>query len=266
VSKEKLADRQTDKSRHSPRNFDELLMMLTLQIGRPSDSKWQTFVAKQAGQQFSYAEVGATAGAMPDGYAIYRGREELGRGETCFRRAKAALDDWRQLRLGWLDVFPNGVPLKVGEVVAVGARIAGVWSLNACRIVYVVDEQEPVARYGFAYGTLPDHIAAGEGALRCRVESGRRQSVVRDCRVLAAAALVGADWLSSACVSPTLFPSRVASGDAAGDWLTRRGRESFSVSVQRLISLSPKKTPDPFAMHSDLSPTAVAGDNRHAGG
>jgi uncharacterized protein (UPF0548 family) len=121
-----------------------------LKFKAPSESAVRRFIAEQADKPFSYAEVGATAAAMPERYAVYRGRDELGRGEACFRRAKVALDDWRQLRLGWLDVFPKGAPLEVGEVVAVGARIAGVWSLNACRIVYAVDELAAVACYGFA--------------------------------------------------------------------------------------------------------------------
>ena len=33
---------------------------------------------------------------------------------------------------------------------------------NACRIVYVVDEEGPVTRFGFANGTLPGHAEAGE--------------------------------------------------------------------------------------------------------
>jgi uncharacterized protein (UPF0548 family) len=37
-----------------------------------------------------------------------------------------------------------------------------VWSLNACRIVYTIDEGGAVANYGFAFGTLPDHAAMGE--------------------------------------------------------------------------------------------------------
>ena len=45
---------------------------------------------------------------------------------------------------------------------AVVARAIGLWWLNACRIVYVVDEVEPIQRFGFAYGTLPDHAASGE--------------------------------------------------------------------------------------------------------
>ena len=42
------------------------------------------------------------------------------------------------------------------------ARLFGLWWLNACRIVYVVDEPGPVQRYGFAYGTLPEHAESGE--------------------------------------------------------------------------------------------------------
>ncbi len=34
--------------------------------------------------------------------------------------------------------------------------------MNACRIVYVIDEGGSSQRYGFAYGTLPDHAAIGE--------------------------------------------------------------------------------------------------------
>jgi uncharacterized protein (UPF0548 family) len=46
--------------------------------------------------------------------------------------------------------------------VAVIARLFGLWWLNACRIVYVVDEGGPVQRYGFAYGTLLEHAESGE--------------------------------------------------------------------------------------------------------
>ena len=52
-----------------------------------------------------------------------------------------------------------------GCTVALVARHYGFWSLNACRIVYVVDEvggADGMRRFGFAYGTLPDHGAVGE--------------------------------------------------------------------------------------------------------
>jgi len=53
-------------------------------------------------------------------------------------------------------------PLEVGQVVAVLGRAIGLWWLNACRIVYVVRETEPIRRFGFAYGTLPAHAESGE--------------------------------------------------------------------------------------------------------
>jgi uncharacterized protein (UPF0548 family) len=46
--------------------------------------------------------------------------------------------------------------------VAVIARLFGLWWLNACRIVYVVDDEGPVQRFGFAYGTLPEHAESGK--------------------------------------------------------------------------------------------------------
>ena len=42
------------------------------------------------------------------------------------------------------------------------ARVFGLWAVNVCRIVYVVDEEGPVTRYGLAYGTLPGHAEIGE--------------------------------------------------------------------------------------------------------
>jgi uncharacterized protein (UPF0548 family) len=47
-------------------------------------------------------------------------------------------------------------------VVAVVARMVGLWWLKAARVVYVVDEPGPIRRFGFAYGTLPDHAETGE--------------------------------------------------------------------------------------------------------
>jgi uncharacterized protein (UPF0548 family) len=34
--------------------------------------------------------------------------------------------------------------------------------LNACRIVYVIQDDGPLERFGFAYGTLYDHAESGE--------------------------------------------------------------------------------------------------------
>jgi uncharacterized protein (UPF0548 family) len=89
-------------------------------------------------------------------------RIKLGQGEEVFVKAKDALGRWEQFRLGWLEAWSPGTPIQTGEVVAVIARNLGLWWLNACRIVYVVDETGSVNRYGFANGTLPDHAGTGE--------------------------------------------------------------------------------------------------------
>lgn len=133
-----------------------------LAIRQLSMARLQAYMAKCAALPLTYPEVGATDAKLPSGYSVYQSRSELGRGNRCFQLARQALDRWTQLRLGWLDVLPHDAPIQPGEVVAVGARLFGVWSFNVCRIIYVVDEAGPVARYGFAYGTLPDHMAVGE--------------------------------------------------------------------------------------------------------
>ena len=34
--------------------------------------------------------------------------------------------------------------------------------MNACRIIYVIEEHGSSEKYGFAYGTLPNHAEIGE--------------------------------------------------------------------------------------------------------
>ena len=46
---------------------------------------------------------------------------------------------------------------------AVQAHTFGFWSLSAARVIYLIDERRTQsARFGFAYGTLPDHVEQGE--------------------------------------------------------------------------------------------------------
>jgi uncharacterized protein (UPF0548 family) len=126
---------------------------------------------------FTYPNVGATATKPPTGYAVDHTRAELGQGEAIFRTATNALRRWRQFELGWVEARPNDTSISVGETVAVLIRTFGVWSLNAARIVYVVDEQAgPIHRFGFAYGTLPGHAESGEE--RFRVEWNQATDVV----------------------------------------------------------------------------------------
>lgn len=128
-------------------------------IREPSDEDVTRFVASQCDLPFTYAEVGATNATPPAGYNVDHNRIELGRGGATFHGAVEALKKWRQFELGWVAIVPRGVVIQVGAIVAVKARAFGTWSLNACRVVYVIDESR---RFGFAYGTLPDHVEKGE--------------------------------------------------------------------------------------------------------
>jgi uncharacterized protein (UPF0548 family) len=98
----------------------------------------------------------------PSGYVVDHTRIKLGEGEAVFQLATAAMRRWEQFRLGWVEAWPPETPLKPGEVVAVMGHGAGLWWLNACRIVYLADEAGPVVKFGFAYGTLPGHVESGE--------------------------------------------------------------------------------------------------------
>ncbi len=133
-----------------------------LSIRKPSAESIGRFLQRQAHLSFTYPAVGATAHTPPVGYAVDHTRVRLGDGELVFLAAKAALQRWQQFQLSWVEAGPRETPLKPGEVVTVLGHVLGVWWLNACRIVYVVDESGPVTRFGFAYGTLPGHVETGE--------------------------------------------------------------------------------------------------------
>lgn len=138
-------------------------MFLFLQ---PSSETVAEFISSQQDLPFSYSQVGTTKSQPRDGhreYTVDHNRTKLGEGEQAYQRAVLALRNWQQFDLGWVAVVPPGKPLEVGTTVAVQAKIFGFWTLNAARIVYVIDEkQNGNAKFGFAYGTLPDHVERGE--------------------------------------------------------------------------------------------------------
>jgi uncharacterized protein (UPF0548 family) len=131
-------------------------------ILKPSERSLQQLHERNRNLSVNYAEVGCTRGEATAGYVVDNYRVRLGSGSAVFERGKQALREWRMLRLGWVvPCWPNE-PLKEGALVGTLARIMGLWAVNVARIVYVVEEDGPVARYGFAYGTLPGHAEIGE--------------------------------------------------------------------------------------------------------
>jgi uncharacterized protein (UPF0548 family) len=129
---------------------------------KPSAGRLRTFLDKQCQFGLSYPAVGATAAVPPVGYVVDHTRVRLGEGARTFAAAKFALTRWEQFHLGWVELWPPDAPIAKGESVVVMAWLFGLWRLNACRIVYVEDQEEPIVRFGFAYGTLPDHAESGE--------------------------------------------------------------------------------------------------------
>ena len=129
-------------------------------IKEPSDRDVAEFVSSQCELPFTYPEVGATNTNPPaDGYNVDHNRVQLGSGEAAYKTGVEALKNWRHFDLGWVTIVPRGVPIEVGATVAVKARAFGTWSLSASRVVYTIKEER---RFGFAYGTLPDHVERGE--------------------------------------------------------------------------------------------------------
>jgi uncharacterized protein (UPF0548 family) len=111
----------------------------------------------------TYAEIGATAGALPDGYHHVVKSAAIGRGRRRFEEAADAGMRWGMLRGAGVRVEATS------EVAAVGSEvIVHLGPVRApCRVVYVVDEPD---RRGFAYGTLPGHAESGEELFMVRYE------------------------------------------------------------------------------------------------
>jgi uncharacterized protein (UPF0548 family) len=129
----------------------------------PTTPELQRFLSQQADAPYSYPEVGALrAGRMPAGYDHDCQQVQLGNGPDAYARACAAVRSWTMFRIGWVRTFPDNLPIEPGRLVAIVARWGGVWMVNACRIVDVVDEAGAVERFGFVYGTTAAHVERGE--------------------------------------------------------------------------------------------------------
>jgi uncharacterized protein (UPF0548 family) len=121
----------------------------------------QKFQREQAALKITYAP-GSDVIEPPPGFIADSSHVALGHGEVVFRRAKEGLEGWQHFRLGWVEALPEGMPLEVGQVVAILARLPLFWCLNACRIIAVIDEDSSTKRFGFTYATLPDHVESGQ--------------------------------------------------------------------------------------------------------
>ncbi|MCC6726582.1 MAG: DUF1990 domain-containing protein [Saprospiraceae bacterium] len=130
---------------------------------KPSAYLVEKFLKIQVTAPFAYTAIGATNGDTPvPNFTNDHNRILLGKGEAVYRAACDALRQWQMFPGGWAWIAPEGAPIQVGQNLAMVARVMGIYWLNGCRIVYTLDGTGPDRRYGFAYGTLPDHAECGE--------------------------------------------------------------------------------------------------------
>jgi uncharacterized protein (UPF0548 family) len=128
-------------------------------IRRPPLQAIEKFLFRQRNEPFSYDEVGATRERLPAGYTVDHNRVRLGKGREIFDRASESLQRWDMFKLGWVELFRPDTPIEIHASVGVLIHHFQFYSLNACRIVYEINEER---RFGFAYGTLQDHAEQGE--------------------------------------------------------------------------------------------------------
>lgn len=145
-------------------------------LSRPTDQRIRAIISSQRDKEFSYTEVGASRGRLPSGYTVLHSSTELGRGSGQFARAVDALHQWKMFDLPGVWLCWPTTPIQSGNLVAVLIKHFGFWSLNLCRIVYVMDEDSSIRRFGFAYGTLAEHAEQGEE--RFAVEWNRASDLV----------------------------------------------------------------------------------------
>ncbi len=185
----------------------------------PAEKEILVFLEEQRQMSLSYPEVGHSHDRSPTGYAIDHNRRELGRGEATFAAACQALREWKMFPAPWTRITPPTTLLEKDQVVAMIAHVYGLWWLNACRIVYTLDEIIPVRRFGFAYGTLPAHVDCGEERFSVELHADGR--VWYDLRAFS---------------KPRYWPVRLARPLARG--LQRRFAVESMAAMQRAVTVS----------------------------
>ncbi|WP_067846501.1 DUF1990 family protein [Nocardia lijiangensis] len=112
------------------------------------------------GPWFTYRELGATRGELPEGYHRFRLRRRLGNGRDLFERAGAEILAYRMQKGVGIFGQASTPTAEPGTLLTVRLGIGPLAIVAPCRVVYVLDDDEN--RRGFAYGTLPGHPEIGE--------------------------------------------------------------------------------------------------------
>ncbi|MBF0193067.1 MAG: DUF1990 domain-containing protein [Magnetococcales bacterium] len=140
-------------------------------IIKPSAHKISSFIKSQINKPFTYDEVGISRDGplqanhpLSKHYKLINRQFNIGEGEKSFELAKKAFIKWGMFDLEWVNV-KSSTPMIENSLVGIVSHVMGVWSVNVCKIIYLVDEDGPIVRFGMGYGTLPGHAICGEERL-----------------------------------------------------------------------------------------------------
>jgi len=146
-----------------------------LSLRKPSEQTVREYILERQDKPFSYEHVNMTNShstkaefeedAVLHSYDVDHHRVKIGTGEECFRKAAEALKKWKTFDFDWVSLCFPDTPIEVGSTIAHLSYQFGFWVVSFCRIVYVLDEWDEdgsTTRFGFAYGTLEQHLEKGE--------------------------------------------------------------------------------------------------------
>ncbi|MCB0639480.1 MAG: DUF1990 domain-containing protein [Lewinella sp.] len=135
-------------------------MLPRFSLRYPTAAQRQAHLSEVNGLAHNYASIGATRQAVTvPGYRHTSYRRRIGQGPADYAKAREALRQWQPFANGWARLTPEIPGLAPGTDVLASFHRFGSWWHNSCRIIYLVEEENA---FGFAYGTLPGHVARGE--------------------------------------------------------------------------------------------------------
>lgn len=132
---------------------------MKLSLSRPSLNEMFAWIEKHANAVFSYQPQYLTHLPPPvKGWNYDRMKEKVGKGQADFDRVRTCIQKFGVFPPEWTHLYHIHPPQE-GQNVAMHAQFLGVFWVNLCRVLYVIDTEN---QYGFAYGTLPQHVEKGE--------------------------------------------------------------------------------------------------------
>ena len=147
---------------------------MLFQLNFPTQHHLDALIIQQKDKPFSYPKsdnLSLREMKQLRGFNYDSNRILLGEGDAVFKAASQAIRQWTMFPGGWARIYSDTTPIEVGRVVAMCARVMGLWWLNCSRIVYTVNEPN---RFGFAYGTLYHHAESGEELFQVKMyENGQ---------------------------------------------------------------------------------------------